>query len=195
MNNSEAITAIKVSKTVCKMAPNTRPIMPAIEPRHDDAASDQGEDRKVDGEPRNHGNEEDRENPQRPALGVLQRRCGPRAPAASTAIAGGRIDSRTISPTLNTSAATNQIGGGERDIETLQCAKKIERKPGKDFKREQPAEEFSERRLAERHRIGLRDLIENDESMDGDQNRRQQTPLRRAISPCRAAPAPPDGRE
>ena len=32
MNKSEAITAIKVSKTVCKMAPNTRPIMPAIEP-------------------------------------------------------------------------------------------------------------------------------------------------------------------
>src|SRR6516164_3866403 len=32
INNSEAITAIKVSKTVCKMAPNTRPIMPAIEP-------------------------------------------------------------------------------------------------------------------------------------------------------------------
>ena len=61
-----------------------------------------------------------------------------------------------------------------RDIETLQCAKKVERKPGKDLEREQPAEEFSERRLAERHRIGLRDLIENDESMDGDQNRRQQ---------------------
>ena len=32
MNKSEAMTAIKVSKTVCKMAPNTRPIMPAIEP-------------------------------------------------------------------------------------------------------------------------------------------------------------------
>ena len=52
--------------------------------------------------------------------------------------------------------------------------KKIERKPGKDFKREQPAEEFSERRLAERHRIGFCDLIENDETMDGDQDRRQQ---------------------
>src|SRR5262249_40574962 len=112
-----------------------------------------------------------------------------RAPGASTAIAGGRIDSRTISPTLNTS--------GERGIETPQCARKIERKPGKDFEREQPAEELSERRLAERHRIGLRDLIKNDEPMDGDQDRRQQkcAPLRRAISPCRAAPAPPDGRE
>jgi len=32
MNKSEAMTAIKVSKTVCKMAPNRRPIMPAIEP-------------------------------------------------------------------------------------------------------------------------------------------------------------------
>src|SRR6516162_9750981 len=74
--------------------------------RYDDAASDQRGDRKVDGEPGNHGDKKDRENAQRPALGVLQRR---RRPGASTAIAGGRIDSRTISPTLDTSAATNQI--------------------------------------------------------------------------------------
>jgi hypothetical protein len=32
MNNNEAMTAARVSKTVCKMAPNTRPIMPGIEP-------------------------------------------------------------------------------------------------------------------------------------------------------------------
>src|SRR6516165_3130911 len=76
--------------------------------RYDDAASDQRGDRKVDGEPGNHGDKKDRQNAQRPALGVLQRRRRPRA---------GRLhrDRRrqdrqlTISPTLNTSAATNQI--------------------------------------------------------------------------------------
>jgi hypothetical protein len=134
--------------------------------RYRHAPADQRHDRKIDGEPGNDGDEEDRA--QRRAFRILQRQCKQRTWRLHRNRRRQDGQAHHQRNCHDDRGNKSDRARGKRSIESLQCAEKVEGKPGKDFKCEQPSEEAAERRLAERNGIGFCDLVKNDETMDGD---------------------------
>jgi hypothetical protein len=69
----------------------------------------------------------------------------------------------------------------ERPIERLQYAEQIEGQPQEDLQGQQPAEENTKNRVTDGERIIWRDLVEDDEAVDGHNDRRKQERLDRVL--------------
>ena len=163
------MTAIKVSKAVCKMPPNTSPIMPGTEPV---TAAPRPISAKTARSTASHGITARKKiaKMRSPQPFVSSSADASRAPCACLHRDRRRQDRQAHHQRNCHDERGNKSdrAGGERNVEVLQYAKKVEGKPSKDFKREQPSEEAAERRLAKRNGIGFCDLVKNDETMDGD---------------------------
>src|SRR6516165_6099572 len=165
---------IKVGNSACKRPPNTRPIMPRAEP---DTAMSRPTGAKTARSITSHGTTARKKIAKmRNAQPLVSSSAAAgRAPGGSTAIAGGKIDNATMSAIVTTSAVTDQAKL-VASVTSKACS--APRKSSRNPARTSNANSQAKKR---RNAVGFCDLVKNDETKSGDQNRRHQKRAQRRL--------------